>query len=198
MNVRWMIGLCAASLLVLACGSGESTEEPESVAPEEMSPIAGMYEVSGVTVDKESGRKREISGKVILADDGDDYTATFNLSTTFPGGGDPIAAEVIGKGDGQISGRTLNGKAETQLVVATVPGVDPGFAFIPRTVSTRIVSTSVATVAADGSVQIEIESEPAPGEEYRPTRTTLRGRRVSAAGLGGEERAKAPAENATP
>ena len=190
MSFRTIIGLFAGSLL-LACGSGEPAEEPASVPAEEMAPIAGMYEVSGVTVDKETGRKREISGKVILADDGDDYTSTFNLNTTFPGGGDPIAAEVIGKGDGTIDGRTLSGTTQTQIVSSTVPGVDPAFAFVPRSVSTRIVSTTTATIAADGTVQIEIDSEPAPGEDYSPTRTTLRGRRVSAAGLGGDEVAEA-------
>ena len=77
-------------------------------------------------------------------------------------------------------------------MVASVPGVDPGFAFIPRSVSTRIVSSTVATIAADGSVSIEIENRPGPGEDYSPTRTTLRGRRVSAAGLGGNVAAGPP------
>jgi hypothetical protein len=51
-------------------------------------------------------------------------------------------------------------------------------------VSTRIASNTVATVATDGTLSIEIESQPATGVEYAPTRTTLHGSRVSAAGIG--------------
>ena len=178
----------AAFLLALACGGGEVEQAAtESETPAvEATPIGGMYEVSGVTVATESGYKRAIEGTVILAVDGDRYTATYNLTTTYPDpeGDEPLAAEVIGKGEGEVEGRTLRGTAETQLVVATVPNVDPAFAFIPRTVSTRIVSAGVTTIAADGTAHIEIENKPAPGETYAPTRSTLTGRRVSAAGVG--------------
>jgi hypothetical protein len=140
-----------------------------------------MYEVTGETVTKATGYKRSVSGKIILAedDDGVGYIATFNLTTTYPGAEEALPAEVIGKGEGSIEGRSLTGSAQMQLVMATVPGVDPGFAFVPRLVSTRIVSKSSSIVAADGSVQIEIENQPAPGEAYAPTRTTLSGFRVS-------------------
>ena len=49
----------------------------------------------------------------------------------------------------------------------------------------RILNKSEASIEADGKVRIEIESDPAPGEEYSPTKTTLRGRRVADVGLGG-------------
>ncbi|MBW2400326.1 MAG: hypothetical protein JRG80_13770, partial [Deltaproteobacteria bacterium] len=66
------------------------------------------------------------------------------------------------------------------------PGIDPAFAFIPRITSTRIVSNSVTSVAADGSVVIQIENRPAAGEDYAPSRTTLRGIRIGAQlGAGG-------------
>jgi hypothetical protein len=182
-----------ASLLVpllgLACGqAGEEGQEAKEAAP-----IAGMYEVRGFTVATESGHQREIAGTVILADDGETYTATYNLNTTYPGADEALPAEVIGRGEGTISGRSLEGTADTQLVMATVPGVDPGFAYIPRMVSTRLRSTSVATITADGTISIEIENQPASGEDYTPTRTTLRGRRVSAAGIGGSP-GREPAE----
>ena len=172
--------LVVAMLLALACGAGD-TEVAEQT---EVQPIAGMYEVTGVTVALESGRRREIAGTVILAENGDQYTATFHLNTTYPGADQALPAEVIGKGEGTIDGRSLRGTAETQLVMATVPGIDPGFAFVPRMVSTRIASNTVATVATDGTLSIEIESQPATGAEYAPTRTTLHGSRVSAAGIG--------------
>ena len=142
-----------------------------------------MYSVEGVTTETASGHQRKLSGTIILAEEGPRYTATFSLATTYPGGDQSLPAEVIGKGEGSIEGRTLKGTNHTQLVVTTVPGVDPGFAFIPRMVSTRIVSTSVTRLAPDGSVEIELANAPEEGEDYSPTRTVLSGRRVSAAGV---------------
>lgn len=188
MRAPCWIAVSAAGLLAAACGGEDvRTLEPEETPVVEAPPIAGMYEVAGATVDKRTGHKRDIEGTLILAESGETYTATFQLTTTAPGRpgeGAAVKAEVIGKGAGTIEGRTLTGEAETQLVMATVPGVDPGFAFIPRMVSTRIVSTSVATIADDGSVQIEIDNAPAEGEgDYYPTRTTLRGHRVASGAL---------------
>lgn len=176
--------------LSLGCGATEpdvSGAAPEQIEPAKFVPISGRYEVEGKTVAIESGYTRAISGTVILAADGDHYTATFDLTTTLPDpdGDEPLAAEVIGKGEGSVEGRTLTGIANTQIVAATVPNVDPSFAFIPRSVSTRIVSSSVTHISADGSVRIEIESQPEPGQMYTPTRTILSGMRISSAGVGG-------------
>ena len=177
---RTLLAVAGLLALALACGSGSDPPAGEAI---EAVPISGLYEVRGVTMAVESGHKREIAGTIILAEDGGRYTSTFDLSTTYPGAEEALPAEVIGKGSGTVDGRTLRGIAETQLVMATVPGVDPGFAFIPRMVSTRIKSTTVATVAADGTVNIQIENNPAASERYSPTRTTLAGTRVSAAGF---------------
>jgi hypothetical protein len=181
--LRSLGDLGAAGLFVAACGGQELAAPAGEQAVPEPLPIAGRYEVSGSTVDAHTGYRRDISGSVILAEEGARYSATFDLTTTYPdpAAEKPLAADVIGKGEGAIEGRTLRGEAKTQLVVATVPDVDPGFAFIPRSVSTRIVSSTLATIAADGSVSIEIENRPGPGESYSPTRTTLRGMRVAAA-----------------
>jgi len=174
----------AVALAVVGC---ERAEEPAPDEAEPPSPISGRYEVSGETVTRSTGEKREIAGTLIVAtDESGKYTATFDFTTTYPGADSAMPAEVIGKGEGEIEGRTLRGVAHTQLVMATVPGVDPGFAYIPRLVSTRIVSNSTATVAVDGTVSITIRSEPEDGEDYAPTRTILRGSRISAAGVGGE------------
>ena len=81
-----ILAVLAAFLLVAGCGSQEPVA-PEVEEPVEMMPIAGMYEVAGTTIDKKTGAKREISGKLILAENGSEYTATFNFNTTFPGGG---------------------------------------------------------------------------------------------------------------
>jgi len=194
------IALLAALVAALfACGGEEKRERAAEDSGDEV-PIPGMYKVEGATIDKASGERRDISGTVILAVDGGEYTATFHLATTFPGSGtDPIAAEVIGKGEGKVEGRKLTGTAHTQLVVASVPGVDPNFAFIPRQVSTRLISDSVTTIARNGSVVIQTESRGEEGEHYSPTKTILKGRRIAAAPLekaggAGSAKAAAPAE----
>jgi len=173
--------LTSTALLDLACGNAPENAEPAAV--EAGVPISGMYAVEGVTTETGSGHQRQLAGTIILAEEGGRYTATFSLATTYPGGEQSMPAEVIGKGEGTIEGRTLKGTSHTQLVVTTVPGVDPGFAFIPRMVSTRIVSTSVTKLAPDGSVEIELSNAPEAGEDYSPTRTVLSGKRISAAGI---------------
>jgi hypothetical protein len=180
-RLAFLVILVWAASLWGACGpEAEPGAEGEAAVPP--TPISGMYEVSGVTVVTQTGDKREISGKIILAEDGDAYTATYSLTTLYPVGPERLPAEVIGKGEGSIDGRRLEGTAATQLVIAMVPGVDPAFAFVPRTVTTRLVSKSVTTIAADGTVMVKIENRPAEGEQYAPTITTLHGRRVSAPG----------------
>ena len=165
---------CAALLVLLACERDPQSVTEESAATEAV-PLAGMYEVAGTTVDTDTGRKREISGTVILVDNGDRYTATFHLNTVWEGRDGMLPAEVIGKGSGTIEGRTLRGSAETQLVISTIPGIDPAFAYIPRTTTTRLVSDSLTTIETDGSILIKIENAAAAGEIYAPTKTTLRG-----------------------
>jgi len=178
---RLTIGFAPLLVIVLAaaCGPGTETETAEESGEATAVPIAGMYEVEGTTVETETGREREISGSVILAQDGESYTATFHLNTVFEGQDGVLPAEVIGKGAGSIDGRTLRGTAETQLVISSVPGIDPAFAFIPRTTTTRLVSTSLTSIADDGTVEITIANEGAEGEAYRSTRTTLRGARTT-------------------
>jgi hypothetical protein len=186
MVVRAFHVLCAASWILLACGSEPEIEAPssEGVAPEagaverEAASLAGMYRVSGFTVEKKSGDQRDISGTIILTQQGDRYSATFNLSTMFPTPDGPVKSDVIGKGEGAIEGRILRGAARTQIVAAGIPGVDPKFAFIPRTVSARLVSTTAGRIAEDGTLSVEIENKPAPGEGYAPTHTVLSGPRI--------------------
>ena len=182
MIARSSRALPAILLLVLGCGGQDAEVAGEEI---EAVPIPGRYDVRGTTVAIESGHKREIAGTIILSEEDGRYTATFDLATTYPGAEAALPAQVIGKGEGTIQGRTLRGTAQTQLVMASVPGVDPGFAFIRPQVSTRLISNTVATIAADGNLSIQIENQPAEGEDYAPTRTTLHGSRVSALGIGG-------------
>jgi hypothetical protein len=185
---RLVVGVGAAAALLAACQEGEGSGPSAASAPAEAKPLAGAYEVAGTTVDEATGSERGLSGRLIVTTRGDTYSVSFDLTTTLVGSGEPQRAQVIGTGDGTIEERTLTGTADTQLIVALVPGVDAGFGMMPRGITTRIRNRSVATIAPDGSVEIEIESDPAPGEtDYAPTRTTLRGRRLAAAGIGGPE-----------
>jgi hypothetical protein len=177
--------LAASAALLLSCGEGS---EPPSVAaapPVTPEPLSGLYEVSGTTVDKATGAERVVAGTVIVDVDGAAYTTTFDLATELPVGDRTQRAELIGKGSGRVADRTLEGTAATQLIVALVPGVDPGFGLLPRHATAEIVNKSVARIAHDGTVSIEIDSEPAPGASYAPTHTKLRGRRVAAKGVEG-------------
>jgi hypothetical protein len=173
---RRALGILVVTTSLLGCGDSEvaTPAEPAAATIE----VPGMYFVKGTTVDKTSGASRHISGTLLLKRSGDTYTSSFNLSTQFPSEEGPLAAEVIGTGKGIVDGRELRGTADTQIVLATVSGVDTGFAFVPRTVGPRILSDSLASFADDGTVTMEIENRAAEGQEYRPTHTTLRGTRV--------------------
>ena len=170
----------AVTAFALGCGQ-EAAESPDVAAPIDPVPISGLYDVRGTTRSTQGpGDERRIAGTVVLKQDGDSYTATFKLDTTFPGVEDPVQADVIGNGEGSVEGRTLRGTARTQLVVSTVPGVDTDFAFVPRIVGARVVSTAVTEIEPDGSLVIELENAPADGEhDYLPTRTRLTGRRIA-------------------
>lgn len=180
--------LLGAVALLVACGDSPSSPETADVAATgPVVPLEGTYRVSGTTVDKTTGSERGVSGTIVVKTQGNSYTTTFSLNTTLHGSGEPQKAELIGQGEGAVEGRKLIGTAETQLIVALVPGMDAGFGMLPRVATSRIVNSSTAEITPDGSVRIEIESNPAPGEEYSPSRTTLRGKRISAVGLGGDK-----------
>ena len=172
-------GLLLGSSLLLLCACERSADvaaPPPSAAAGKAEPVlSGMWNVEGVTVETASGKTRQISGTIILAQEGDHYTSTFDLDTTLPSEGGPVHANVIGEGDGTVAGRTLSGTTHTQIIISGAPNVDPGFAYVPRTVGTRIISKTRAVLADDGTIAIEIESEPAPGETYASTTTTLKG-----------------------
>jgi hypothetical protein len=174
-------GICGLAALLLACGSEPDVATPPEPtrAAGESTPIAGLYEVKGSTTVLSTGDERAISGKVILAREGDRYTSTFSLHTIFPASdGGMRHTDVTGKGEGIIEGNVIRGNAETQLMMAAVHGIDSKFPFLPRTFGPRIASTTVATIEPDGTITIEIQSKQAGDQVYPPTRTTLRGARV--------------------
>jgi hypothetical protein len=163
--------LSAAALFFLASPSIAAEPSAED-------PFSGTYDVQGMTTDVKSGDTRRIEGHVVLTKKGDGWQAASELQTDFPTHGGPVHTDVIGTGDGTRKGDGLEGEAHTQLVIGTVPGVDTNFAFVPRTVGPRIVSKWKARLEKDGTLVVELTNTPEKGEEYAPTRTTLKGRRV--------------------
>ena len=134
MAIRALLMLSALLLVPMGCGSEQSVGPPAPVSAANLgdTSISGLYEVSGLTTELETGDQREIAGTIIMAQEGGGYTSTFNLRTMFPTPSGALPAEVIGKGDGSIDGNVLTGKATTQIVMSTVPGVDSSFAFMHR------------------------------------------------------------------
>ena len=168
------------TILCLGCEpSGGTTPAPAGGAPAEIADISGRYDLSGMTTAPGTNHKRKISGTMVISQQGDAYTASYEFETLFPGEDKPMEADVIGVGEGRLEGRKLVGTARTQIVISKVPGVDPGFAFVPRTVTTRIVSESEAMFSPDGSLSVDIVSHAAEGEEYTATRTRMTGVRVA-------------------
>jgi hypothetical protein len=187
MAIRGLFMLSALLLVLvpMGCGSEQPAAPPAHVSAQNRADtsISGLYEVTGLTTELETGDQREIAGTIIMAQEGGSYTSTFNLRTMYPTPSGALLAEVIGKGEGTIEGNVLTGKATTQIVMSTVPGVDPKFAFMPRRVSERIVSESITTIESDGKVRIEIRSNPVSGSAYSPTATILKGELVSRRGI---------------
>lgn len=175
-----LLALAASALLCLpGCGSEAPPAEPDLEVPS----FSGTYRVSGRTVERESGRGRDIEGTVVISQEGDAYSASFELTTLFPTPGGASEAQVVGTGEGRLQGDELHGTASTQIILAQVPGVDADFAFLPRSYGPRITSRSVSRLDEDGALAIEIENEAAEGETYRGTRTSLRGTRIETARL---------------
>ena len=67
-----------------------------------------MYSVAGVTTETGSGHQRKLSGTIILAEEGPRYTATFSLTTTYPGGDQslPGGGDRQGRGDASRAARS--------------------------------------------------------------------------------------------
>lgn len=172
------------SFLVLAAAAlaacGPETPEVATAPPgePEVASIAGMYRVEGTTTVIGSEESRAISGRLILAQEGTSWTATFDLDTLYPGPHGALRAEVVGEGNGTIRGTALEGTARTQIVAGRVPGIDAHFIMVPPAFGVRIVSDSTGTANPDGSLTFHLENRGAEGEAYLPTRTEVRGVRM--------------------
>jgi hypothetical protein len=175
------LALALSSLLALGLGCGQETSEsasPKSGSELEIVDISGRYDLKGVTSAPGTDDEREIAGSMILTQEGEAYSASYEFKTLFPGENRPVVSNKIVVVQGRLDGRKIYGLASTQVVVSTVPGVDPGFAFIPRSVTTRIVSESVGLLSPDGSITVDIVNRAAPGEIYLSTRSRMSGKRV--------------------
>lgn len=169
-QVAWLL---APVLLLAAAAAAE--EKPGG----DEDPWTGTYQVQGRTVDQRTGDTRLIDGHVVLTRKGDHWVAAAELRTEFPSPGGSVRADVIGHGEGRAQGEALVGTAQTQLVMQTVPGVDTSFGFVPRDVGPRLVSEWTARWGRGGELVVEMTNRGEEGEEYSPTKTSLKGRRVA-------------------
>jgi hypothetical protein len=169
-----------SALVLLGCGgedqragtpSGSAPAAP--IARQGGDPFSGSYRVTGLTTDVARGDTRRIQGIVVITKKEDVYHTTVDLETKYPSEGGPVDAQVIGTGSAERSEDALRGTSEEQLVMSTVPGVDTGFAWVPRSVGPRLVSTWEAHFRRDGTLVVDIRNAPAEGVEYSPTTTTL-------------------------
>lgn len=181
--------LLLTAVLLIGCDTARERDTPPGadagaravLTASEPPSVAGIYRVSGTTTGRDRADARPIEGTIVLTQDGDRYRASFELSTLQPTLEGSQKASVIGQGEGSVRGGALEGTARTQIVLASVPGVDTDFAFVPRAVTTRIESTSKASVGSDGRIVIEIDNVAAPGERYGATHTRLVGERTALA-----------------
>ncbi|MCC6640635.1 MAG: hypothetical protein IT386_05675 [Deltaproteobacteria bacterium] len=162
----------AAALLLSATAPADAADDL----------FSGTYEVTGVTTDLRTGESRKISGHVVLTKRGAVYRAASQLATDYPTSGGTVHADVIGTGEGRIEGDVLEGTSHVQLVLQRVPGIDTNFAFVPREVGPRIVSTFTARFDRDNALLVELSNRPEKGEQYAATTTKLRGTRVAIPG----------------
>jgi len=188
--------LVLAAALAFACSA---EQRPAPAPPPGGGPdYSGLYEVSGYTTVRRSGLQRRIAGTLIVAPAppgaSAPYTATFDLETEFATPDGPIQADVIGSARAQAGSAELAGTAETRILMASIPGLDPTFPWIPGRLGPRVLSSfRMAPGEPDGTYRIEIESEAAPGESYEPTRTALLATRTASgprehASAGGDAR----------
>lgn len=174
----WLLLLSILLLPIAQSGCRQSAEPEVDVAAGPPPLISGRYDVRGFTHTAGTADRRRLEGTVILVQNGDEYTATYELKTRLPSEGIDTDADVVGVGEGTIAGGRLEGQSRTQLVISVVPGIDTHFPFVPRKVSARLESNSIATVSPDGTIEIELENRAAQGENYEPTVTRLIGQRV--------------------
>jgi hypothetical protein len=167
--------------LLVGLALAACSQEADVAAPapsSEPAQISGMYKVKGTTIVVGTEHSREIWGNVILVQDGASYTATFDLETNYPGPDGEVPAEVVGDGEGSITGNTLDGTLRTQIVASRVPGLDSHFIMVPPAFGVRVVSDATGKVKPDGSIEFTMENRGAEGEDYIPTRTVVKGVRA--------------------
>lgn len=174
-------GLGLAALALAGCGVPETP--PVSAAPPVLATasridaeaISGVYAVRGVTVQAQTGRQREISGTLELDARNDRYEVSFELGTTAPDFEEPVPVTVRGTGSGFIVGDVLTGTTEEWMAL-TAPMEESRGAELPANAGIAIVSTSQASLDADGTLNVMLQNQPRPGQDYQPSVTVLAGR----------------------
>lgn len=175
-TVSTILALLALVATAVWAGCGAEPRQPPEPAPTDYS---GTYEVRGHTTDVQTGAERDIAGTIVLVHDleGKRYKSTYEFRTTWPTQAGDISAHIVGFSQGVVSDDRLEGDAHTQLLISEQPGSAAERAYVPETVTAVIESDTVSTITPDGEITVELENRGAAGDDYRPTRTRLEGRR---------------------
>jgi hypothetical protein len=176
MHRRFAAGLGLALVSIVAPAVARAAD------PAPLGDLEGYYRANGITVERAAGVKRPLSGVLIVAParEGRGWDLRFSFKTQISTPDGSVRADLIGTGDGLVERGELRGHAETQVIWAAIPGVDPQFAFIPGRLGPRIQSTFSMRPGDDADAfRGEVETVAAPGFEYAATRSTMRLERIS-------------------
>jgi len=180
--IRFSFALAIVSSLALLACERESPPDVAAAPPAPVAPLdparSGTYAVQGVTVQALTGSQRKIGGTLELEVRGDRYEVSFDLDTTSPGHDEGVPVHVRGTGRGFMVGDVLTGTTEEWMSLAVPPEESAGIV-LPDAAGIAIVSTSQASFDTDGSVQVLLQNDPRPGQDYVPSVTVLAGRRAT-------------------
>ncbi len=142
----------------LGCGfSNPGSFDEKAPVDGPKSPL-GVFRVHGSVVDEKTGQSQPTHGFVSIRLRDGGWVSGYELETSFEREDGALAAELVGTGAGSLHGNPLHGTASTQLVMATIPGVSPKFALIPRSVGPRVAARTTLWMGDDGSIALEFAS----------------------------------------
>lgn len=160
---------------IAACDAAGPAVESAPSLPDAAA-ASGVYAMHGVTVRASEGAIREIDGTMRLHIEGESFSASFELDTTYPGPEESFPATVVGWGQGMVVGDSLAGTISSTVARTQTEG-EPRPARLPVE-ELVVMSSSVARFTADGGLQVELQNHPGIGQDYSPSVTVLEGKRV--------------------
>ncbi|MEN8158807.1 MAG: hypothetical protein ABFS41_01900 [Myxococcota bacterium] len=165
---------------VLACIAALAL--PAASAAEDVLDLAGIYEIRGETVVEGQPDRFSITGKLVLKQNGSDFTSAVEAAMRREGGeSGPSSTALIGIAEFKLDGRKFTGTGDLQSLVSQVPELDVAMPFTPRMAGPVLDSVAEGEVLEDGTLVMEVRSE-VIGEGFtlpEGRKTTVRATRVA-------------------